>query len=214
MSDTYNFENATNFKTVKIIPLKGEKGDAGDSGDYSGLTNKPSINGVTMDGNQTTADLGIASSASVSAVAENTYTKEETIATVVNMIYPVGSIYMSVNEVDPATFLPDTSWEQIKGRFLLASDDSRDVYGNYHFPIGTTGGEEKHALSLYEMPRHSHVVEVPLGEDIAVSSGQGNRVFKAGSASALGFPSEEVGGALSHNNMPPYLVVSVWKRIA
>ena len=44
---------------VKIVMIKGEKGDAGDTGDYSGLTNKPSINGIELDGNKTASDLGI-----------------------------------------------------------------------------------------------------------------------------------------------------------
>ena len=213
MADTYDFENATNFKTAKILPLKGEKGDAGDSGDYSGLTNKPQINGVTMDGNQTTSDLGIASQASISTVAENVYTKEETISTVVNLIYPVGAIYMSVNDVDPSTFLPDTSWEQIKGQFLLASDDTI-YWGRERFPIGSTGGEVSHTLTTGEIPSHTHVTEVPIGDEIVVSTGSGGRAVKAGGSSAPGFISSSVGSGLAHNNMPPYLVVNIWKRIA
>lgn len=57
-----DINNSTDFGTVKILLLKGEKGDpgdAGDAGDYSGLTNKPSINGVTLDGNKTLSALGI-----------------------------------------------------------------------------------------------------------------------------------------------------------
>lgn len=47
---------------AKIVMLKGEKGDAGTSGDYSELNNKPQINGVTVNGNVSADDLGLASS--------------------------------------------------------------------------------------------------------------------------------------------------------
>ena len=54
-----------NFKVQLVEPkvivrlLKGEKGDAGDAGDYSTLANKPSINNITLNGNQTGTDLGL-----------------------------------------------------------------------------------------------------------------------------------------------------------
>lgn len=62
-------------------------------------------------------------------------------------IYPVGSIYMSVNNVDPSTLFGGT-WEPIKDKFLLASGDT---YEN-----GATGGEATHTLSASEMPTHNH----------------------------------------------------------
>ena len=49
-------------------------------------------------------------------------------------IYPVGSIYMSVNNTSPASFLGGT-WEQIKDRFLLGAGSKS---------AGATGGEENH----------------------------------------------------------------------
>lgn len=63
-----DINNSTDFGTVKILMLKGEKGEqgeSGDAGDYSGLTNKPSINGVTLEGNKTASALGLASLADV-----------------------------------------------------------------------------------------------------------------------------------------------------
>lgn len=56
---------------IKIVMLKGEKGDqgtAGVSGDYSGLTNKPSINSVTLSGNKTGGDLGLVSQSDFNAL--------------------------------------------------------------------------------------------------------------------------------------------------
>jgi microcystin-dependent protein len=65
-------------------------------------------------------------------------------------IYPVGSIYMSVNNVNPSELFGGT-WQQIKDTFLLASGD---VYNN-----GATGGEATHTLSASEIPTHTHSYE-------------------------------------------------------
>lgn len=55
--------NATSdFGTVKILMLKGEKGDTGETGgtrDYEELENKPSIESVTLIGEQTFRSLGL-----------------------------------------------------------------------------------------------------------------------------------------------------------
>jgi len=64
-----------------------------------------------------------------------------------NLIYPVGSIYMSVNSVDPAALFGGT-WEQIKDMFLLAAGDT---YAN-----AATGGEATHKITTAEMPAHTH----------------------------------------------------------
>ena len=57
--------------------------------------------------------------------------------------YPVGSIYMSVNNINPANFFGG-KWEQIKDRFLLACGST---YSN-----GSTGGEAIHQLTVDELP--------------------------------------------------------------
>lgn len=62
-------------------------------------------------------------------------------------IYPVGSVYISLEERNPSTFLGG-NWSQISGRFLLACDSTHKV--------GTLGGEEFHKLTSAEMPAHNH----------------------------------------------------------
>ena len=63
-------------------------------------------------------------------------------------IYPVGSIYMSVNSTNPGTLFGGT-WAQIQDRFLLACGST---YAN-----GATGGEATHTLTENEMPTHKHL---------------------------------------------------------
>ena len=66
----------------------------------------------------------------------------------INTIYPIGSIYMSVSSTSPQLLFGGT-WEQIKDTFLLASGDT---YAN-----GSTGGEATHTLTENEMPSHTHI---------------------------------------------------------
>ena len=64
-----------------------------------------------------------------------------------NSMYPVGSIYMSTTNANPANLFGGT-WEQIKGRFLFGADSTHSA--------GSTGGEETHTLTSSEMPGHTH----------------------------------------------------------
>ena len=65
---------------------------------------------------------------------EEAYTKTETdallqknVTDLIDMIYPVGSIYMSVNSVNPSTLFGGT-WEQIEDTSLLASGTIVNVW--------------------------------------------------------------------------------------
>lgn len=44
---------------IQILMVKGDPGDSGSASDYSSLSNKPSINGITLVGNKTSSDLGL-----------------------------------------------------------------------------------------------------------------------------------------------------------
>ena len=72
------------------------------------------------------------------------------------MVYPVGSIYISVNSTSPASLFGGT-WEILNDVFLLAAGS----YAN----AGTFGGEAEHTLTVDEMPSHSHGVPLLPGND-------------------------------------------------
>ena len=125
--------------------------------------------------------------------------------------YPVGSIYMSINNTNPSTLFGGT-WEQIKDTFLLSAGDT--------YTAGATGGEAEHTLTTNEMPSHSHnfvnggsalCLGVTSGTEITGGFASGaywNNVNKRRSDIA------STGGGQPHNNMPPYLTVYMWKRTA
>ena len=116
-------------------------------------------------------------------------------------IYPVGSIYMSVNSANPGTLFGGT-WEQIENKFLLAAGSI--------YTAGDTGGEATHVLTTDEMPSHNHGFKRTTE---AVSSGS-NYARISSTGDAVTDLITNTGGGQAHNNMPPYLAVYVWKRTA
>lgn len=66
-----------------------------------------------------------------------------------DIIYPIGSIYMSLNDTDPAELFGG-SWEKLEeGRVLIGAN-------NNNYVAGTKGGEYSHKLTLSEIPAHTH----------------------------------------------------------
>lgn len=130
---------------------------------------------------------------------------------VLDNVYPVGSIYMNVNSTNPGTLFGGT-WEQIQGRFLLGMSSS--------YPAGSQGGEAEHTLTEAEIAPHKHTLAY--GPDSSASSTGFPYGIAAGSATnsagGRGYASNlgtfSAGGGQSHNNMPPYLSVYIWKRTA
>lgn len=117
-------------------------------------------------------------------------------------IYPVGSIYMSVSNTDPAMLFGGT-WEVISGRFLYSADDG-------HW-AGSIGGEEKVTLTVDEMPAHKHEFR----EVNSNGSLSGYRfTTSSGNYSMATSYINNTGGGQAHNNMPPYLAVYMWKRVS
>lgn len=177
---------------------QGPKGEPGKDGSGSVST----VNGVASVGGNVTltaADVG---------ALPDTYTPPVTSVdgktgdVTVDMLaaYPVGSIYMSVVETSPASLFGGT-WEILNDVFLLAAGS----YAN----AGTFGGEAVHTLTVDEMPAHRHTVPSMPGYDAGTEW-----VGQSGKAASLTRNTDINGGGAAHNNMPPYLAVYMWKRVA
>ena len=67
---------------------------------------------------------------------------------VIDTVYPIGSLYWSSKDTDPSTLFGGT-WVQIKDRFVLACGDT-------YTSSGATGGTSTVTLSVSNMPSHSH----------------------------------------------------------
>lgn len=87
--DQFYYEVFSQIADLRSRIESGEGGGGGGTSDYSQLSNKPSINGVTLSGNQTSADLNLQPTISVSTIAlnGNTYNSlEELLSAVANLL--------------------------------------------------------------------------------------------------------------------------------
>ena len=159
------------------------------------------------------------------------------VARLVDAIYPIGSIYMSVNATDPKLLFGGT-WVQLQDRFLLGAGTT---YSN-----GAMGGS-KDAVAV----SHNHTITQNVGGTIGY--GGWGTIYGSGYTSAPGEVSGNISMEENYNNgignwagggdkqrgrnvyarfripdvaiasagesgadknMPPYLVVYMWKRTA
>lgn len=117
--------------------------------------------------------------------------------------YPVGAIYLSVTDVNPAALFGGT-WERIGGRFLLGADST--------YAAGSTGGEATHQITTAEMPSHNHALDnynITGGTTSFMTVQANDKKGYSGNVNTL-----YTGGNQPHNNMPPYLAVYMWRRTA
>ena len=160
-----------------------------------------------------------------------------------NSIYPVGSIYMNVNSVNPGTLFGGT-WERIQDKFLLCAGST--------YAAGSTGGAATHkhttgghTLTVNEMPAHTHTQAsctnpgnhthqysdywslpstnltsrraAAYNSDVepgGVTAGAGSHTHTITLNNTGGGQSHSHGDTGNASSLPPYLAVYVWKRTA
>lgn len=133
--------------------------------------------------------------------------------TILEQTYPVGAIYMSVNNTSPASLFGGT-WLQLKDRFLLGAGDT--------YVAGATGGSASHSHTLnngYAKIGYKTSEGTLAYREIPLSSSWENNVRVNASrnydtTTYYDFATGLGGSTDSANNMPPYLVIYMWKRTA
>ena len=151
---------------------------------------------------------------------------------VLRCAHAVGCVYMSLDSTSPEVLFGGT-WERIaQGRMLLGMGAIEENHNSYWGTVspgevnpgyaGEMGGEAWHKLTENEMPSHSHgsisangdenfKILYGVGGNITTSAGTIN--YTSGSGS-FELKTVTAGGGVSHNNMPPYLAVYMWRRTA
>lgn len=130
-----------------------------------------------------------------------TETKEELtelINTTLDSIYPIGSVYISLTDTNPGTYLKGT-WEQFaQGRTLVGVGEGSDGTNKNTFDVNDTGGEYKHLLTKKELSFIDYGALLQQNGSIIGVHSHG--------------PGES--GSEKISLMQPYYTVYFWKRVA
>lgn len=132
------------------------------------------------------------------------------VSSLVDLFYPIGSIYMSTDSTSPQSRFTGTYWLPIYDRFLLGAGNAYEARAK--------GGEATHTLTRQEIPKHSH--DEYVGNDGGDSSAPSGYIGWPSISSVshktwfarLAKTGADGGGA-AHNNMPPYYTVYMWRRV-
>ena len=147
-----------------------------------------------------------------------------------DMVYPVGSIYMSVNNVSPQSFLGGTWVAWGAGRVPVSVANGDSDFGT----ADKTGGEKTHKLTNSEMPSHIHTANSKAGSARRSAPGSNDGVMFVsngaieatqyyqmdtqgtpyGNFLSLYVTINKSGGDEPHNNLQPYITCYMWKRTA
>ena len=176
-----------------------------------------------------TASSGILST-NLQGALDELYQYAYNYASIKSMIYPVGSIYMSVTDstVSAVESRFGGTWESFgAGKMLMGVNTSETEFNT----VLKTGGTKTETLNISKMPKHRHTIirQQWFGVD-SVNSSVTSSIFswKAGAGtggstsysyksdpSNLGADANDMlttGGGGAHNNLPPYITVYMYKR--
>ena len=133
---------------------------------------------------------------------------------ILDIIHPVGSLYISTVNTDPSTIFGG-SWERVKGKMIIGLDEDDTDFDT----VGKVGGEKTHTLLASEIPAHTHKMGLwTTGQEAAgygLVAGEGafaDRVQITAPYDDARATDVNLGGGGSHNNMPPYVVYYMWVR--
>ncbi len=132
-------------------------------------------------------------------------TAVDILAVIRDALYPVGSIKMSVNNVNPGTYLGGTWTAWGSGRVPVGVNTSQSAFNTAE----KTGGEINHTLTVAELPSHAHPIPQHYGDGNL--HGWVQRIDEVDyMMSETGY----TGSGQSHNNLQPYITCYMWKRTA
>ena len=135
---------------------------------------------------------------------------------IIDAIYPVGAIYMSVNSTNPSTLLGGTWVAWGKGRVPVCVDTENVNFNS----VEKTGGESTVTLTESQIPSHRHgftdgAKAIVYENPVLMAAGSDFQAFRAPTSGTLSVTeTSATGGGDSHNNLQPYITYYMWKRTA
>lgn len=133
-----------------------------------------------------------------------------------DLIYPVGSIYFTMSDINPSVIFGGTWAKTAAGRVLVGQYDDMEQFDT----VGKYGGEFTHTLTEDEIPSHTH--EMPniewtnsvYAKTWPAWAGLYSFTQKSTDFTCAAGTTQNRGGGQPHNNLQPYLVVNIWERKA
>jgi hypothetical protein len=125
--------------------IQGPQGVKGDTGD----TGPAGLNGTGVPDGGTTGQL----------LAKESNDNGDFIwidpVDILNVFYPVGTIYQSVSDVNPGTFMGGTWTAWGAGKFIVGVDTGQTEFDT----VEETGGAKKINLTSAQLPAHAHTID-------------------------------------------------------
>ena len=129
-------------------------------------------------------------------------------------VYPIGSIYLSVNSTNPGTLFGGTWVAWGAGRVPVGVDPTDRAFDT----VEKKSGEQVHVLTQSELPSHNHGFGGYAHTFCGSGGTWGPEFTHTGNASntnATGIRiTLDTGGNAAHNNLQPYITCYMWKRTA
>lgn len=214
--------------------LKGEKGDKGDPGDMQKsvydtdndgiVDNAKKVNGHTVNKDVpanakfTDTTYSNASTTKDGLMSKEDKTKLDNIGNTIDIlktVFPIGSTYITQDNINPSTVLGFGTWERLKGRICVGLDENDEYFNE----IGKTGGETKHEMTVEELVEHVHDIEASTPYASENTGYFGLNTFEGYAENPVrtmnGAKATKTGASQPFNVTQPYRVVGyMWIRTA
>lgn len=163
------------------------------------------------------------------------------LANIIDLIRPIGSLYWSENNTNPSTIYPGTTWVQITDKFIVAAGSTYKAGSSYgaashtHTSAAHTHTTGNHILTIDEMPSHNHLLYgSPDGSADWIDGVQRMKYDVNKKTASNTYTLDKLvwntGGSQAHNhgdtgsttpgntgsssNIPPSIAMYCWKRTA
>lgn len=140
---------------------------------------------------------------------------EQLNADLLEKVYPVGSVYISIHNVNPGTIFGG-AWERFaNGRTLVGVNESDSEFNM----VEKSGGVKSVKLSNSQIPVHNHqesdysyiyTEEHPTNNSIVTTNQNGRQNINANIKNKT--YTKNAGGGEEHSNLQPYITVFYWIR--
>jgi len=189
---------------------------------YDGRGNKSALR---IGGGNNDGTSGVNPGVSINGTLSATEISFPGFDTIIDFLYPIGSIFFSADAANPEDRFVGTTWERVgEGKFIASvgeGTDKNDATFTVLSGNDLLDGEYTHELSGEEMPEHTHDIRTTYVS--GADDNAGNSGYLGSSGRALRYSGQlqsqrsltvlNAGGNTAHNNTPPYMGLYVWKRL-